>query len=357
MSLIDLRNVHKRFGRLVVLNGVSLSIEEGQSLVVIGASGSGKSVMLKHIVGLLKPDKGEVWYDGRRIDTATERQLDSVRQEFGFLFQMGALFDSLSVEENVAFPLVEHTRKSADEIAGLVKQKLAMVGLDGTQKKMPGELSGGQRKRVALARAIALGPRVILYDEPTTGLDPVRSDVINRLIVKLNSGQKFQIIDSSENPIFEVRENGTIHGKTGSAMRDCKCCSSSSNGTTTCPKASRPAAVRTRTLPDFSIQPVPSFSKCQTVSRLSKRASPSPGGTKGAGGSATAGVGGPATEGAGAEGAGSSARVRAAVPTRITPTIAAPTVRMDGRLHRTAGRHDLPRWTLACFAQVKFPIM
>ena len=185
MSLIELRNVHKRFGRLVVLNGVSLSIDEGQSLVVIGASGSGKSVMLKHIVGLLKPDKGEVWYDGRRIDTASEREMDQVRQEFGFLFQMGALFDSLSVEENVAFPLVEHTHKAAAEIAGIVKQKLAMVGLDGTQKKMPAELSGGQRKRVALARAIALGPRVILYDEPTTGLDPIRSDVINELILKL----------------------------------------------------------------------------------------------------------------------------------------------------------------------------
>src|SRR3954451_23810551 len=117
MSLIELRNVHKRFGRLVVLNGVSLSIEEGQSLVVIGASGSGKSVMLKHVVGLLKPDRGEVWYDGRRIDTATEREMDGIRQDFGFLFQMGALFDSLSVEENVAFPLVEHTRKPAAEIA------------------------------------------------------------------------------------------------------------------------------------------------------------------------------------------------------------------------------------------------
>src|SRR5215204_4266162 len=185
MALIELRNVHKRFGRLVVLNGVSLSIEEGQSLVVIGASGSGKSVMLKHIVGLLKPDQGEVWFEDKRIDDATERDMDAIRQQFGFLFQMGALFDSLTVEENVAFPLVEHTRKSVDEIAKLVRQKLAMVGLDGTQKKMPGELSGGQRKRVALARAIALGPRVILYDEPTTGLDPIRSDVINELILKL----------------------------------------------------------------------------------------------------------------------------------------------------------------------------
>jgi len=185
MALIELRNVSKRFGRLVVLNGVSLSIEEGQSLVVIGASGSGKSVMLKHIVGLLKPDEGEVWYDGRRIDQLSSQELDKVREQFGFLFQMGALFDSLSVEANVAFPIVEHTHKSPEEIRQIVAQKLAMVGLDGTQKKMPAELSGGQRKRVALARAIAMGPRVILYDEPTTGLDPIRADVINELILKL----------------------------------------------------------------------------------------------------------------------------------------------------------------------------
>jgi phospholipid/cholesterol/gamma-HCH transport system ATP-binding protein len=185
MSLIELRKVHKRFGRLVVLNGVSLNIEEGQSLVVIGASGTGKSVMLKHIVGLLRPDKGEVWFDGRRIDDLRERDLVEVRTQFGFLFQMGALFDSISVEENVGFPLTEHTRKPPEEISQLVDQKLSLVGLKDTRKKMPGELSGGQRKRVALARAIALGPRVILYDEPTTGLDPIRSDVINELILKL----------------------------------------------------------------------------------------------------------------------------------------------------------------------------
>jgi phospholipid/cholesterol/gamma-HCH transport system ATP-binding protein len=185
MALIELRNVHKRFGRLVVLNGVSLSIEEGQSLVVIGASGSGKSVMLKHIVGLLKPDKGEVWFDGQRTDQLRDSEFAVIRPRFGFLFQMSALFDSLTCAENVAFPLVEHTKKSKDEVSKIVAQKLAMVGLDGTQKKMPAELSGGQRKRVALARAIALGPRVILYDEPTTGLDPIRSDVINELILKL----------------------------------------------------------------------------------------------------------------------------------------------------------------------------
>jgi phospholipid/cholesterol/gamma-HCH transport system ATP-binding protein len=185
MSLIELKNLHKRFGRLVVLDGVSLTIPEGQSIVIIGASGTGKSVLLKHIVGLLKPDQGEVWFDGERIDTMGERQLDVVRTQIGFLFQMGALFDSFNVEENIAFPLREHSIKSATEIDRIVSEKLAMVGLPDTRKKMPAELSGGQRKRIALARAIALSPRVILYDEPTTGLDPIRSDVINELILKL----------------------------------------------------------------------------------------------------------------------------------------------------------------------------
>src|SRR5688572_2743002 len=152
--LIQLRNVHKRFGRLVVLNGVSLDIEEGQSLVIIGASGTGKSVLLKHIVGLLRPDNGEIWFDGRRIDTLRERELVDVRKQFGFLFQMGALFDSWNVEENIAFPVTEHTRKTPDEIAEIVRQKLGLVGLPQVGKKMPAELSGGQRKRVALARAI-----------------------------------------------------------------------------------------------------------------------------------------------------------------------------------------------------------
>jgi phospholipid/cholesterol/gamma-HCH transport system ATP-binding protein len=185
MSLIELRDVSKRFGHLIVLKNLTLRIEEGQSIVIIGASGSGKSVMLKHIVGLLRPDGGEVWFDGQRIDNIAERKLADIRTNFGFLFQMGALFDSLTVEENVAFPLVEHTKKSPEEIAEIVAEKLRMVGLPEVAKKMPGELSGGQKKRVALARAIALGPRVILYDEPTTGLDPIRSDVINELILKL----------------------------------------------------------------------------------------------------------------------------------------------------------------------------
>jgi phospholipid/cholesterol/gamma-HCH transport system ATP-binding protein len=185
MALIELRKVSKRFGRLVVLNDLTLDIPEGQSLVVIGASGTGKSVLLKHIVGLLKPDSGEVWFDGKRVDNLPERELAPIREQFGFLFQMGALFDSMTVEQNVAFPLTEHTTKTRVEIQKIALQKLAMVGLPDVGRKMPAQLSGGQRKRVALARAIAMDPRVILYDEPTTGLDPIRSDVINELILKL----------------------------------------------------------------------------------------------------------------------------------------------------------------------------
>ena len=187
MALIQLNHVSKAFGRLVVLDDLSLSIPKGQSLVVIGASGTGKSVLIKHVVGLLKPDDGEVWFDGARVDLMPERQLMELRQRFGFLFQMGALFDSLTVGENIGFPIQEHTHKPAAEIRDIVAHRLGMVGLPGIERKMPAELSGGQRKRVALARAIALEPEVILYDEPTTGLDPVRSDVINQLIVKLNN--------------------------------------------------------------------------------------------------------------------------------------------------------------------------
>jgi phospholipid/cholesterol/gamma-HCH transport system ATP-binding protein len=208
MSFIELRNVSKRFGRLVVLHDLSLSIERGQSLVVIGASGTGKSVMLKHIVGLLRPDHGEVWVDGKRIDNLPERELVDVRTRFGFLFQMGALFDSLTVAENVAFPVVEHTHKPPEEIAAIVAQKLRQVGLPDAGPKMPGELSGGQKKRVALARAIALDPEVILYDEPTTGLDPIRSDVINELILKLQRELKVTsiVVTHDMNSAFKVAD-------------------------------------------------------------------------------------------------------------------------------------------------------
>jgi phospholipid/cholesterol/gamma-HCH transport system ATP-binding protein len=183
--LVEFKDVRKRFGHLVVLDGVSFQLARGESLVIIGASGSGKSVLLKHIVGLLRPDDGEVWFDGTRIDPLPESDIMPIRRRCGFLFQMGALFDSMTVGENISFPLVTHTKKTKDEIARIVAHRLAMVGLPGIETKMPGELSGGQKKRVALARAIALEPELILYDEPTTGLDPIRADVINELIIKL----------------------------------------------------------------------------------------------------------------------------------------------------------------------------
>ena len=185
-TVIRLKELYKAFDNLVVLDGVSLDIRARECLVVMGPSGTGKSVLLKHIVGLLKPDRGEVYFHGQRIDRFNERELEAIRIRFGVLFQGGALFDSMNVFDNIAFPMREHTDHSASAIRDIVSQKLAMVGLDGAQEKMPGELSGGMRKRVALARAIALDPEVVLYDEPTTGLDPIRSDVINELILKLN---------------------------------------------------------------------------------------------------------------------------------------------------------------------------
>lgn len=183
--VIQLSDVHKSFGRLHVLRGVDLMLRGGETTVIIGESAAGKSVILKHVVGLLRPDRGAVYFHNRRIDTMSSRGLEDLRMRFGFLFQLGALFDSLTVGDNVAFPIIEHSSQPREKVTAIVASKLRMVGLDGIQDKYPAELSGGQRKRVALARAIALDPEVVLYDEPTTGLDPVRADVINELILKL----------------------------------------------------------------------------------------------------------------------------------------------------------------------------
>ena len=185
-GILAVKNVTKRFGPHLVLDNVSLSIEKGKTTVVIGPSGCGKTVLIKHLIVLLRPTSGEVYFNGSRIDSLSEQDLNEVRTHFGFLFQGGALFDSLSVFENIIFPIRQHNRiKDWRHVEDIVKSKLAMVGLDGFQNYYPANLSGGQRKRVALARAIALNPEVLLYDEPTTGLDPIRSDVINELVLKL----------------------------------------------------------------------------------------------------------------------------------------------------------------------------
>lgn len=184
-AMIRLVGVHKSFGAHKVLQGVDLEVPAGKTTVIVGPSGTGKSVLLKLIVGLLKPDRGEVWFRDKRINQLDPAELVEARKQIGFLFQMGALFDSMNVRDNVCFPLVEHTKLTAAERRRLCRRVLRMVGLVGVGSKMPAELSGGQRKRVALARAIVLEPRVVLYDEPTTGLDPIRSDVINELIVTL----------------------------------------------------------------------------------------------------------------------------------------------------------------------------
>jgi len=185
-EIIVLKNLTKNFRKNVVLDNISLSIEKGKTTVIIGPSGCGKTVLIKHMIVLLRPNSGEVYFKGQRIDNLDEHELNTIRTHFGFLFQGGALFDSLTVAENIMFPVRQHYKVTNHTgVDELVKSKLAMVGLDGFQNYFPAKLSGGQKKRVALARAIALNPDVILYDEPTTGLDPIRSDVINELILKL----------------------------------------------------------------------------------------------------------------------------------------------------------------------------
>lgn len=183
--ILRMRNVRKRFGTLDVLRGIDLDIHPGQTTVIIGPSGCGKSVLLKHLIGLLRPDAGEVFFRDHEISKLPEPRLVPIRRRMGFLFQGGALFDSMSVEENLLFPLIEHNVGKPDDRLLRVREVLALVGLDGLQDRFPAELSGGQQKRIALARAIVLHPEVIFYDEPTTGLDPIRADLINELILRL----------------------------------------------------------------------------------------------------------------------------------------------------------------------------
>ncbi|PKL76947.1 MAG: ABC transporter ATP-binding protein [Candidatus Melainabacteria bacterium HGW-Melainabacteria-1] len=191
---VEFRNVTKAFGSQVVLSDVSCQLPKGRTTVIVGPSGTGKSVFLKLLVGLLRPDAGEILVDGVDITQLSQKELFEVRKKFGMLFQDGALFDSLNVAENIAFPLRRHTRKSNREILDVVATKLAQVGLPGIEHKLPSELSGGMRKRVGLARAMALDPEIILFDEPNSGLDPVMSDAIDKLILKTRDFTKSTFI-------------------------------------------------------------------------------------------------------------------------------------------------------------------
>ena len=178
-------NLHKSFAEHEVLSGVHLEIRQGESMVVIGGSGTGKTVLIRCIIGLVQPDEGEIYVDGTEITSLNEREMNEIRKRFGMLFQGGALFDSLTVWENVGFGLRQHTRLREEEIRRIVSEKLGLLGLRNIEDLMPAELSGGMKKRVSLARAIAMEPEILLYDEPTTGIDPMMADAINELIIRM----------------------------------------------------------------------------------------------------------------------------------------------------------------------------
>jgi phospholipid/cholesterol/gamma-HCH transport system ATP-binding protein len=206
--MIRVAGLHKTFGRQHVLRGVDLEVATGEVMVVIGRSGGGKSVLLKHLVGLLRPDAGTIIVDGQDITRLRGRALDRIRERYGVVFQGGALFDSMSVFDNVAFPLREKTRVRSAEIASRVEEKLEQVGLSGMGHKNPAEISGGMRKRVAIARALVTEPGVVFFDEPTTGLDPILVNTIHHLIVELHRKFRFTaVMVSHEIPeIFRIAD-------------------------------------------------------------------------------------------------------------------------------------------------------
>jgi phospholipid/cholesterol/gamma-HCH transport system ATP-binding protein len=182
--VIEVVGLHKRFGDNEVLRGIDLAVEEGSTVVILGGSGSGKTVLMKHMIGLLKPDRGQVLVEGQDIVPLDAYELELVRRKFGMVFQAAALFDSMTVFENVSFPLREHTRSTEAQMRKVVRQKLDIVGLGDVEDKYPADLSGGMRKRVGLARAIVLDPKIVLYDEPTTGLDPITTEYVDDMILE-----------------------------------------------------------------------------------------------------------------------------------------------------------------------------
>jgi len=216
-SMISIKDVWKSFDDNHVLRGVNLDVRRGDTMVIMGRSGCGKSVLLKLIVGLMKPDSGEVWVDSKEITKMKEKNINEVRKNIGMLFQSAALFDSMSVFENVAFMLLQHTKLSKQKIREIVAEKLELVELPGTEELKPAELSGGMRKRVGLARALAINPDIVLYDEPTTGLDPITAEEINILIKNLSTKLKITSIavthDMKSAFIIATRMAMMHHGK------------------------------------------------------------------------------------------------------------------------------------------------
>jgi phospholipid/cholesterol/gamma-HCH transport system ATP-binding protein len=213
---VRVRGLTKSFGQNLVLDNLDLDIERGKVNVILGASGAGKSVLIKHFMCLLRPDKGHIWVDGTDVLSLDSQELSKFRRKFGLVFQFAALFDSLTVEENCAFPLKEHTKKSASEIRDIVADRLGALGLQGTQKKYPGELSGGMRKRVGLARALVLEPEILMYDEPTTGLDPLATRNVDEMILDACARYKVTsvVISHDMASVFRIADRiAMLHNK------------------------------------------------------------------------------------------------------------------------------------------------
>ncbi len=192
--VVEVTDLFRKFGNRTVINGISLKVHRGETLVIMGGSGCGKSTLLRHIIGVMKPSSGSVKIFGDEITTVNGRELDAVRRRFGMLFQSGALLASLTVGENVALPLLHHTDMTADEVQDIVTQKLRMVGLSGFENLKPAEISGGMRKRVGLARALALDPELLFSDEPTSGLDPIMTAVVDKLTLELTDGSNLTAV-------------------------------------------------------------------------------------------------------------------------------------------------------------------